>query len=196
MRGRHSRDGIAQSGVSANTRVDTLRGQVAARDLQIGDQVKTFDGTFAELRWVGTSRPSMGQDMPMRRTNDDGSESTTLLTPEHLVLVKNPKIALMFGVDDALCPAKFLSKSGAYVPDPTVNPVFVHLLFDTCELVKCGTDWVESLSPNMAQIRSEDLDTAKEIVKHLPRLANHQGHSSYIQDRLVLNEREAELLFQ
>ena len=188
MRGRHSRNGIALSGLSANTRVDTLRGPVAARDLQIGDQVKVYSGGFATLRWVGTSRPLDDAGLPMRRISSDGGETTTLLTAEHLVLVSHPKIELLFGVNEVLCPAKHL-------PDSSVNPAFVHLLFDTYELVQCGDDWVESLMPQMDQIRAEELDTAQEILTLLPKLASRQGLASYVHTRPVLDEREATVLF-
>ncbi len=196
LRGRYSRGGVAPSGLSANSRVETLRGAVAARDLQIGDQVKTYDGSFAELRWVGTSRPLMNNDLPMRRQNADGSDSTTLLTPEHLVLIEDDRCIALFGRRDVLCPAKYLAANGHYAPDADVNPVFVHLLFDSYVLVKSGEDWVESLSPDMDQIRIDDQDTAQEITRHLPRLASLQGLASYVQTRPVLDAREADLLFQ
>lgn len=195
MRGRHSRNGITSSGVSANTRIETLRGSVAARELQIGDQIKVLSGGFSTLRWVGTSRPQDDIGLPMRRYTADGNESTTLLTGEHLVLVSDPKIALLFGVDEVLCPAKHLVKAGFFVPDPSVNPTYVHLLFDTYELVQTGDDWVESLWPDMDQIRAVELDTAQEIMTLLPKLSSRQGLASYIQTRPILDEREASVLF-
>lgn len=194
-RARHSDHGFASSGVSANTRVDTLRGEVAARDLQIGDMVKTKSGQHAALRWVGTSRSNQASELPMRRLNADGRESTTLLAPDHLVLVSHEMCEFLFGTDEVLCPVKHLAKAGLYVPDPSVNPVFVHMLFDTYELIQAGDDWVESLLPDMDRIRAEDLDTANDIVARIPRLSHEQGLASYIPTRPVLNEREAALLF-
>ncbi|MCK8463587.1 Hint domain-containing protein [Aliiroseovarius sp. S1339] len=195
MRGRHSRNGIALSGLSANTRVETLRGPVAARDLQIGDQVKVHSGGFATLRWVGTSRPLDDAGLPMRRLSADGADTTTVLTADHLVLVSHPKIELLFGVNEVLCPAKYLATTGMFLPDSSVNPAFVHLLFDTYELVQCGDDWVESLMPNIDRIRAEEQDTATEILTLLPKLASHQGLASYVCTQPVLDEREATVLF-
>lgn len=195
MRGRRSRGEFTPSGVSANTRVETLRGPVAARDLKIGDQVKTRRGGFATLRWVGTSRPLERAGTPMRRVGSDGREGTTLLAPDHLVLISHPQNDLLFGAADVLCPAKYLVASGHFVPDANVSPALVHLLFDTYELVKCGEDWVESLLPDMDQIRAEDPETADEIVEYLPRLSSRQGLASYLRTHPVLDAREARLLF-
>ncbi|WP_289069424.1 Hint domain-containing protein [uncultured Aliiroseovarius sp.] len=194
MRGRHSRRGIASSGLSANTRVETLRGQVAARNLQIGDQVKIAGGGFAPLRWVGTSRPHDDTGLPMRRLTADGGECTTLLAPDHLVLIRHQRAELLFGTAEVLCPAKYLGTGGMFRSDAHVNPVFVHLLFDTHEMVKCGDDWVESLRPDMDRIRAEDLATAHEIIQRMPRLASRQGLASYMHTRPVLDEREAQML--
>lgn len=171
-----------------------MRGSVAARDLQIGDMVKTKNGHFAALRWVGTSRPAETSGLPMRRLAADGRECTTLLAPDHLVLIKHEMCEFLFGTDEVMCPAKYLAKVGMFLPDPTVNPVFVHLLFDTYELVHAGDDWVESLLPDMDRIRAEDLDTANDIVARLPRLSHEQGMASYIPTRPVLDEREVTLL--
>ncbi|WP_143064315.1 Hint domain-containing protein [Aliiroseovarius sediminilitoris] len=195
MRGRHSRRGIASSGLSANTRVETLRGPVIARELQIGDQVKTYGGGFSTLRWVGTSRVADEASVPMRRTSFDGHESSTLVTSDQLVLVSHYQTEILFGANEVLCPAIHLADIGMFSPDPTVNPIFVHLLFDTYELVKCGDDWLESLRPNMDQIVAEDAKTAQEILSHLPKLVSQQGRAAYVRTRPVLDEREVALLF-
>ncbi|MCK0138701.1 Hint domain-containing protein [Aliiroseovarius sp. F47248L] len=195
MRGRHSRRGIASSGLSANTRVETLRGPVIARELQIGDQVKTYGGGYSTLRWVGTSRLGDDAGVPMRRTSFDGRESTTLVSSDQLVLVAHNQNDALFGTSEVMCPAVLLAAAGLFTPDPTVNPTIVHLLFDTYELVKCGDDWVESLRPDMDQIRTEDAETADEILSHLPKLVSRQGHAAYVRTRPVLDEREVALLF-
>ncbi|MCK8484165.1 Hint domain-containing protein [Aliiroseovarius sp. S2029] len=195
LRGRHSRGGIASSGLSAHTRVETLRGPVHARDLQIGDQVKTHRGGYATLRWVGTSRLSDQGDPPMRRTSFDGRESTSLVTPDQLVLITHQQNELLFGAAEVLCSARDLAAVGLFTPDETVNPTFVHVLFDTYELLHCGDDWVESLRPDMDRIRTADADTADEILTHLPKLASHQARAAYVRTRPILDEREVSLLF-
>lgn len=195
LRPSQARNAIAASGISANSRIDTLRGKVAARDLREGDQVKIYGDKFATLRWVGLSRQGDNSDLPMRRVETDGSPSTTLLSPDNLVMVRHPRTELLFGTNEVLCPARFLADAGLFVQDDTVTPVFVHLLFETYELIKCGEDWVESLMPNMSHIRSADLGVAKEITAVLPRLETEQGLASYVRNRPVLNAREALVLF-
>ena len=173
LRPSQARNAIAASGISANSRIDTLRGKVAARDLREGDQVKIYGDKFATLRWVGLSRQG----------------------DNNLVMVRHPRTELLFGTNEVLCPARFLADAGLFVQDDTVTPVFVHLLFETYELIKCGEDWVESLMPNMSHIRSADLGVAKEITAVLPRLETEQGLASYVRNRPVLNAREALVLF-
>lgn len=191
----HSEVDIATSGVSANTRVDTLRGSVAARDLQIGDQVKTRRSGFATLRWIGTSRPNGRQNMPMRRALRGGQHRTVLLTAEQLVLVEHNRGAQLFGTQQVLCRAGHLEIGAQFIPDKKVTPVFVHLLFDAVELVKCGSVWVESLCPDMEHIRAQSHAVADDILTHMPRLTNHQGLAAYVRDLPVLDRRETEALF-
>ncbi len=184
----------ASSGLSANAAVRTARGEVCARDLRVGDLIYTLDHGLRPLRWVGVSRPSEGE-APLVRVTREGARSQTVLAPQHLVHLSSPKADLVFGASEVLCPAKTLLGTGAFVADSAARPSFVHLLFDSFELIQVGEIWVESFVPDMPRIRLVDPQVAREIIDHLPRLAHDATMANYVQDRLVLDAREVRCLF-
>lgn len=192
----HSDLEMSGSGVSANTCVETLRGSVAARDLQVGDLVKTSRSGFSKLRWVGTSRLNGSQPVPMRCAMNGGQNNKTLLSADQLVLVEHDQSERLYGTRRVLCAARYLTAGDQFVPDEKVSPVFIHLLFDAIELVKCGAVWVESFCPDMDYIRVHNGAMARDIMQHMPRLANQQGLAAFVRDLPVLDRCETEALFQ
>lgn len=192
----HSDIDISPSGLSANTCVETLRGTVAARDLQAGDLVKTNRSGFAKLRWVGTSRRNRSGAVPMRCAMTGGQNSKTLLAADQLVLVEHERGERLYGTRRVLCAARHLTAGNQFMPDHKVSPVFIHLLFDAVELVKCGSVWVESFCPDMDYIRTQDDAVARDIMNQMPRLASHQGLAAYVRDLPILDRNETAALFQ
>ncbi len=180
---------VIQSGLAANSLVETMRGPVNARDLRAGDMVKTRDHGFQCLRWVGLTRRAKQDAMPVR------SPIGTLMSEQHLVLLRHPKALLYFGVEEVLCAAGTLAEIGHYIREPEAVPTYVHLLFDFHELISCNGDWVESLQPDVPRLRLGAPDMAAEIAQVLPRLASVQGMASYVQERPIIDQREALALF-
>jgi len=76
-----------------------------------------------------------------------------------------------------------------------VSPMMVHILLDKTELIQCGDYWVESLIPEIDLIRRDAPEAAEEILEACPRLRSQQGIASYLRDHLVIDRREASVIF-
>ncbi|WP_424943037.1 Hint domain-containing protein [Aliiroseovarius crassostreae] len=187
--------GYSSSGISSNAVVETAQGPKAARDLRVGDMVHTLDHGQQCLRWIGFSRLNADEGPLVRVMNDDGSRSQMILAPNHLVLQQSPLAEILFGDHEVLCPAHALSGLGRFEPASSATPTLVHLLFDRFELVQVGDFWVESFVPDMPRIRMLAPEVADDIINALPRLAHDPALANYIQDRIVLEGREVNCLF-
>ncbi|KPN62556.1 Hint domain-containing protein [Aliiroseovarius crassostreae] len=187
---------FSTSGLSCNTPVKTARGTVLARDLRAGDLVKTKDHGFQPLRWIGRSRHAARDAALVRVLNENHSRSQMLMTADHLVLFNSAHAELLFGKSEVLCPARGLAVSNRLELENSATPTLCHLLFDGFELIHAGDFWVESLVPDIARIKAVSPDFASEIIAALPRLAHDQSIANYLQDRIVLDEREAGVLVQ
>jgi hypothetical protein len=186
----------ALSGISANTMVETARGTVPARALQAGDQVRTLKGRFAPIRWLGHSTTSKSRNAsPIRFSELTDGQSGALLTPGTLVLVDHPYCEMLTGEAQVVCAADMLADIGQAKADDTVTPMMVHILLDKTEMIRCGGYWVESLIPDIDLIRRDAPEAADEILDACPRLRSRQGIASYLRDHLVIDQREASVIF-
>lgn len=186
----------ALSGISANTIVETARGAVPARSLQPGDKVRTLKGRFAPILWLGHSAMSKSRNaFPIRFQGVTDGQSGALLTPGSLVLVDHPLCEMLIGEAQVVCAASMLADVGQAGEDATVSPMMVHILLDKTELIQCGDYWVESLIPEIDLIRRDAPEAAEEILEACPRLRSQQGIASYLRDHLVIDRREASVIF-
>ncbi|WP_424939943.1 Hint domain-containing protein [Aliiroseovarius sp. S253] len=193
---RRAKLGGALSGISANTMVETARGYVPARALQVGDQVRTLKGSFAPIRWLGHSSMSKTKnESPIRFPGLTDGQSGALLTPGSLVLVDHPYCEMLTGEAQAVCSADMLAEAGQAETDDTVSPMMVHILLNKTEMIRCGDYWVESLIPEIEQIQRDAPEAADEILQACPRLRSQQGIASYLRDLLVIDQREASVIF-
>lgn len=187
---------ICDSGLSANALISTARGAVPACQLRAGDMVHTKCNGLQPLRWIGVSRHTAQDADLMRLLNADGQRSQTLLIPDQLVFHKDPKAELLFGEAEVLCPAWSLTSSGRFEPDPEATPTLYHLLFDRFELIRIGDFWVASHVPDMPRMRLLAPELAEEMITVLPRLAHDHAVANYLQNRIILDEREVRCLFR
>ncbi|NDW52214.1 Hint domain-containing protein [Aliiroseovarius sp. PrR006] len=186
----------ALSGISANTMVETARGAVPARELQADDQIPTLKGRLAPIQWLGHSAMSKTQKVsPIRFPEPTNGQSGALLTPRSLVLVDHPLCEMLTGEAQVVCLANMLAEVGQAEVDVTVSPMMVHILLDKTEMIRCGDYWVESLIPEIDVIRRDAPDAAEEILEACPKLRSRQGISSYLRDYLVIDKREASVIF-
>lgn len=161
----------------AGTLVDTPAGPRKIETLTPGDQVMTLDAGAMPVRWVGTRQVSgRGAFAPIRfATGQYGATAPVMVSPQHRLLVTGWQAELLFGEAEVLVPAK------ALINDKTVRPAFcdqvtyVHLLFDTHQIVTTSGLQSESYFPVRAGEAGWCPQTAAELEGLFPALQHVQA---------------------
>jgi hypothetical protein len=122
----------------AGTRIAVPGGDVRVEDLRIGDLVETRDHGPLPLRWVGRRKvPAFGSDAPIRfAAGALGDHDTLFVSPLHCVLIDDWRAEVLFGETEVLCPAHLLVNGDTIRRIPRAEITYVHLMFDTHEIVE------------------------------------------------------------
>jgi len=186
------------------THIRTPTGLRRIETLKIGDLVLTRDHGPQPLRWIGRRfftrglleanphlRPiriaakAFGPERPLR---------DLLVSPQHRLLIGNPVLGLLFGLDEALIAAKcLLGRRGicALLPDDGVE--YIHLMFDHHELLDSNGLESESFHPAILSQGGAEDALREELFSLFPGIQDDPG--SYGPTvRTVLKPREARLL--
>jgi len=181
----------------AGTLIATPEGEVAVECLRPGDLVLTHDHGPQPLRWIGKRRvAATGSHAPIRiAPNTFGAHRELLVSPLHRVLIRDALAELLFGEGEVLVAAKDL------VNDLTVRPMeggevdYVHILFDSHEVVFSEGLATESFLPGPQITRSFEREILAEIVSIFPELDPDTGAGYSAAARRTLRAYEARLLF-
>ncbi|OYX26304.1 MAG: hypothetical protein B7Z10_03685 [Rhodobacterales bacterium 32-66-7] len=185
------------------TLILTDRGEVAVETLVPGDRVMTRDHGLQALRWVGKRRLSMldlvaqPELRPVRIARGAfgpaGPDRAMLVSPQHRVLIEGAKAELLFGEAEVLVPAKHLvGQIEATRALPEEGVVYIHILFDSHEIVQSDGIWTESFQPAERTLSALDADVRAELFALFPELAaNADGYDGA---RLSLKAHEARVL--
>ena len=157
------------------TSLMTAEGDQPVDWIRPGDRVMTRDHGFQTVLWVGRttfsaeklkSTPHLQPIMIAAKSIDAQTPARDLhLSPEHRVLLRSPKIELLFGSDEVFAPIKTLANDGTiaqFLPPHEIS--YYHILFQNHEVVLAEGLWVESFftgkmalsslpAKNRAQIR-------------------------------------------
>lgn len=177
----------------AGTRVATPAGATAIEALAPGDLVLTRDAGPQPVRWIGRRPvPGTGRFAPVCiRAGHFGAERDLYVSPQHRILVTDWRAELLFGETEVLVPAVALVDGRRVVRSPCARVDYVHLLFDTHQVVLAEGVASESFLPG-AYVLSRDRDTAREIRALFPELASAGRHMRGV--RALLSVREGLLL--
>ncbi|PWK61122.1 Hint domain-containing protein [Roseicyclus mahoneyensis] len=121
----------------AGTRIAVPGGEVRVEELRIGDLVETLDHGPLPLRWVGRRTvPAFGAHAPIRfEAGALGDHRTLFVSPLHCVLIDDWRAEVLFGETEVLCPAHLLVNGDKIRRAPRAEVTYVHLMFDTHEIV-------------------------------------------------------------
>ncbi|MEL6452979.1 MAG: Hint domain-containing protein [Pseudomonadota bacterium] len=169
--------GAGDTGVAcfvAGSQVDTPSGPRRIEALIPGDMVLTVDDGAMPVRWVGR-RTVVGQGAMAPVCFDAGAYGATApvyVSPQHRILVGGWRAQLYFGEDEVLIPAKALvnGDSVRYAPRGTVT--YVHVLFDSHQILRCAGLCSESYFPVSAAEAGWSHDTEQELLSLFPALAD------------------------
>ncbi|NIY73229.1 Hint domain-containing protein [Marivivens donghaensis] len=176
------------------TRIQTTRGLIAIEELEVGDQVITFDNGPQPIRWIGSRTvAATGNLAPIRiKANTFGGHGEITVSPQHRVYLTDGFAALLFGHDEVLIKAKDL------VNDDTVRRLeggdvtYFHLLFDTHEIVLAEGLPTESFHPGFTVLASFEEEVREELLTLFPELADNSSYGPTA--RMSLKQHEVTVL--
>lgn len=199
---------FAASGIAPSAVVETAEGPQLARDLKPGDRLPTRDHGMQSLRWVGASTEIYGEDEgagdvpqgagPVRiRAGAFGTSANAgnlVLAPGHRVLLRHPLNGMLFGTDEAMVRVGDLTHLDGVETVQRHAGRWVHMLFDTHEMIRINGLWVESFVPDTWSLQVAYPEQWEAITEAVPRLRFDAGSANYVEARLTLDAREASLI--
>lgn len=180
----------------AGTLIETARGPVPVESLEPGDMVETRDNGFQPLRWIGRRVvPAEGDFAPIRIAADTfGQHGEILVSPQHRVLIHDALAELLFEESEVLVAAKHLVDGARVIIAEGGEVEYVHILFDSHEVVYSAGLATESFLPGPQTTATFEEDLVREICTLFPELDPNTGTGYSPAARRVLKAYEARLL--
>ncbi|MEP3347094.1 MAG: Hint domain-containing protein [Litoreibacter sp.] len=181
----------------AGTLVNTPSGPREVEQLFPGDLVTTKDEGPQPVRWIGSRKVVATGDLaPIRiEAGAFGDHDTLSVSPQHRVLITNEMAEILFGTKEVLVAAKDLVNDQTVRRDTSNAEVtYVHILFDTHQVVYSERLATESFLPGPQSLRSFEHDVVNEICTIFPEIDPVTGHGYGASARTSLKGFEAQLL--
>lgn len=169
--------------------ISTKRGDVPVETLEPGDMVLTRDNGFQELAWIyqkDISAAWINANKSQAPIHFDagfmGSTHPLMLSPGHLVLMPDTR-------GEVLVPARQLINSDkAHIAKP-VDTAYIHLLFESHQIVRVNGMWSESFQPSLSSLTIVGEECRREIFAIFPELQTYEGLGNYNAARDVLRRQ-------
>lgn len=192
---------------TAGTLIDIGAGSIPVETLQIGDLVATSDNGLQPIRWIESSTIEAEhlQDSPALRPVRISKGSLgpgvpardLLVSQQHRILVRGPKVELLFGTDEVLVAAKHLCTWPGIAVVETDEPVeYLHILLDRHEILTADGAHAESLFLGEETLHTLSSDALQELSAIYPDRGSDQTPGFGRAARLILRQHEARALGQ
>ncbi len=180
----------------AGTLIRTPDGDRPVESLKPGDLVMTYDDGPQPLRWIGRRVvPAEGKLAPIKiRRGTFGKHGTLLVSPQHRILVRDVLAELLFAERDVLVKARDLVNGGSVKIMEGGEVEYIHLLFDTHQVIFSEGLATESFLPGPQTTSLFEKEIVEEIVSIFPELDPMTGAGYGPSARLTLKEYEARTL--
>ena len=185
------------------TRIETPRGHIAIEDLREDDEVQTKDNGVQQVRWTGSRRMSGARlfAMPHLRPIRFAAgalgqvpDEELLVSPQHRLLIKGDAARDLFNTSEVLVAARDLVNDSTIRVDNTVRQVtYIHLLFDTHQVLWANGVETESFHPASAALSALDEGDRARLLALNPELAT-DPHTYGAFARRCLSTSEAAIL--
>lgn len=188
---------------TAGTLIDTADGPRKVEDIRPGDLVLTRDAGYLPVKWVG-ARAIDGHDLTRHpefapviiRAGALGNSLPArdlIVSPWHRVLLCGQRAELMFGEHEVLVAAVHLVGQPG-ITRATQAVTYVHVMFDTHQIIRSEGAWTESFQPGVKTLSSMADAQRAELLALFPELAHQQGQNAYGAARLTLSGTEVKAL--
>ncbi|WP_281856492.1 Hint domain-containing protein [Litoreibacter halocynthiae] len=181
----------------AGTLVETPSGARAVETLVPGDLVITKDEGAQPVRWIGSRAvDATGTLAPIRiEAGAFGDHDALSVSPQHRILISDEMAEILFGEKEVLVAAKDLVNDHTVRRDTSQAQVtYVHILFDTHQVVYSERLATESFLPGPQSLQSFDHEVINEICTIFPEIDPMTGTGYGAAARTALKGYEAQLL--
>ncbi|NBD31029.1 MAG: 2,3,4,5-tetrahydropyridine-2,6-carboxylate N-succinyltransferase [Alphaproteobacteria bacterium] len=181
----------------AGTLIETDNGPRPIETLKVGDMVVTQDDGAQPIRWIGQRTvAATGPMAPIAlQAGALGDHRDLMLSPQHRVLLQDAYAELMFEEAEVLVKAKDLVNDRTIRRIEGGNVTYLHLLFDTHQIIWAEGLATESFLPGPHILTALEKGIVEELTALFPELdtsAPETGYGPAI--RPMLNSREASVL--
>ncbi len=161
----------------AGTRIATPRGLVPVEDLAVGDMVLTVDDGPQPLRWIGNRTvDAIGSLAPIEfAPGAVGDHGRLRVSPQHRIMMSDPRSALWFGEDEVLVKAKDLVNGQSIRQAEGGTVTYHHILFDKHQVVYSEGLPTESFHPGPQTKSCFDAEVMEELCTLFPELSPETG---------------------
>lgn len=184
------------------TTILTPAGEIPVEHLTVGDEVVTLDHGAQPLRWISTRevtaaelalRPHFNPIFIASGALAPGVPARDLtVSPQHRMLIEGAQAEMLFGTSEVLAAALNLANDRTILRQRPQGVTYVHLLFDTHEIICANGAWSESFQPGAATMAGMGAAQRQELLALFPELADHR--EPFAAARLSLKSYEAALL--
>lgn len=186
------------------TIIEAAGGAIAVEELQVGDRVLTRDSGYCPLRWVGKrildaatleAQPALQPVVIRAGALGRGEPARDMIvSPQHRMLFVGQHAELLFGEHEVLIAALHLVGQPGIERLELDSVTYIHLLFDTHEIILGDGVWTESFQPGEMMIDAMDVAQRDEILTIFPELKRSAPWSIWSPARLSLKAHEARAL--
>ncbi|MEL7097743.1 MAG: Hint domain-containing protein [Pseudomonadota bacterium] len=186
------------------TRIATVAGEKPVEALRAGDRIFTRDNGIQTLRWAGRRDLTAGElaavpsfQPVLIRQGALGRglpERDMLVSPNHRMLLTSDLAEVMFEEREVLVAAKHLTGLDGVDQVQAHAVSYIHLMFDTHEVILADGAWTESFQPGDHSMRALGAAQRDEIVALFPELDTVAGLDAFGAARKSLKKHEAGLL--
>ncbi|NVO56425.1 Hint domain-containing protein [Rhodobacteraceae bacterium B1Z28] len=190
---------------TAGTRIETPDGARPIDELEVGDPLLTLDRGAQPIRWIESSHLSADRlcdnpaMRPVRITAGSLGPNTPnrdlLVSQQHRILIRGPKVELLCGAPEALVAAKHLCSWPGISIDTSDQPVeYVHILLDRHEILIAEGAPAESLFLGDEALHTISSEGLQELAAIFPDRITSQNSGFGRAARLILRDHEARAL--
>ncbi|WP_304951118.1 Hint domain-containing protein [Sulfitobacter sp.] len=189
---------------TAGSLIATAKGETPVEHLKAGDAVITRDHGMQKVSWVGARQltaaelvvyPHLRPVLITAGALGAGTpERDLIVSPNHRIFLSDARSMLHFGQDEVLVAAKHLVNGDTIRTFTPPSVQYVHLMFESHQLVLSDGAWTESFQPGVETLQSIGQAQRDEILALFPALSGQIGIKQYNAARNTLKRHEARLL--
>ena len=163
------------------TLIETDAGPRPIESLKVGDRICTQSNGLQTIRWIGQrSVPGLGSFAPIIfDPGTVGNARRLCVSPQHRMLISDWRSAIYFGADDVLVAAKHLVNGTTIRQVPCRKVTYLHLAFDTHEMIFAEGAMCESLHLGKTALASFPRVARDEILTLFPELEVTAGVTAH-----------------